>query len=464
MSLLIYELNEIPWKIVDYYASLYPKSALSEILKESNQLTTQTRDVGELHPWSTWPTLHRGVYNTSHGIHFLNQEISDEFPPLWKLLADRGTKVGVFGSLQSYPPKPNDNYVFYVPDTFSPGPETVPPAFRYFQKFNIEQTQRDGAVAKQIAPSVNLVKDLVRLSFTGLTLKTIGQLATHVAKERINPNYRTCRSVLQAPVAFDFFARALKVYRPQFATFFTNHLAGMMHRYWKYTFPSDSSRPLDSKRDRFLSKNVLRALHIADQQISVLKTYCGKKRFNLLIASSMGQEAIDRGEYPGELSIEDFAKFYQGMGFEGFVENRLAMHPDSCFAFQNAADKGRFKDKVQDLVDERGRAIFELAPSKETPLTLNISLKVDRECVESKAIFANGRKHSIEEFGIRTLHRDEGTAYHQPRGVAIFYGPDVRQNRSRHEVELISIAPTILSYFKTKVPSYMAAPLPDVFH
>ena len=32
-------------------------------------------DEGELHPWSTWPTVHRGVNNNLHKIRFINQDL-----------------------------------------------------------------------------------------------------------------------------------------------------------------------------------------------------------------------------------------------------------------------------------------------------------------------------------------------------------------------------------------------------
>ena len=37
---------------------------------------TYTYDSGELHPWTTWPTIHRGVGRDIHGISFLNQPLN----------------------------------------------------------------------------------------------------------------------------------------------------------------------------------------------------------------------------------------------------------------------------------------------------------------------------------------------------------------------------------------------------
>ena len=40
-----------------------PKSCFAKILKKGIYKVTSTRDDGELHPWSTWPTVHRGTPN-----------------------------------------------------------------------------------------------------------------------------------------------------------------------------------------------------------------------------------------------------------------------------------------------------------------------------------------------------------------------------------------------------------------
>ena len=40
-------------------------------------------------------------------------------------------------------------------------------------------------------------------------------------------------------LAFDVFMKQLKSSKPQFATFFTNHVASSMHRYWAATYPGD---------------------------------------------------------------------------------------------------------------------------------------------------------------------------------------------------------------------------------
>ena len=141
-KLICYELNEVPWRVVDHYIQKCPNSSLGSLLSRSAQFTTNCNDHGELHPWSTWPTLHRGVSNEVHQIRFLNQDLepANGWPPVWDILTRNGITTGIFGSLQSYPPVVSDNMLFHIPDTFAAGPETIPDRFEAFQAFNLKQT------------------------------------------------------------------------------------------------------------------------------------------------------------------------------------------------------------------------------------------------------------------------------------------------------------------------------------
>ena len=110
-SLIVYELNEVPKKVLDYYISKRPKSNLSYLCDKGFLKETFTNDSGELHPWSVWPSIHRGVNNDKHSINFLNQDKScaNSYPPIWEVLEKGGISIGVFGSLQTFPPYINNN-------------------------------------------------------------------------------------------------------------------------------------------------------------------------------------------------------------------------------------------------------------------------------------------------------------------------------------------------------------------
>ncbi len=52
-SVILYELNEVPWGIVDLYTQQRPKSNLASLLATGQALTTIDGDPAALSPWRT---------------------------------------------------------------------------------------------------------------------------------------------------------------------------------------------------------------------------------------------------------------------------------------------------------------------------------------------------------------------------------------------------------------------------
>ena len=310
-KLIIYELNEVPPRLLQKYVKKNPKSCFAKILKKGIYKVTSTRDDGELHPWSTWPTVHRGTPNFKHNIRYINQDLkfaNTKYPPLWSDLASNGIDIGIFGSLQSYPPIYGNKYKFYLPDTFSPNSESFPKEIKYFQEFNLKLAGENKAISGKLEfKSVQMFLKLIFLRV--ISPSSFFRTLNHLVREIFNSKYKTRRSLLQPILGFDVFWKHYLKYQPNFSTFFTNHVAGMMHRYWDSTFPEDFN--IDEKDvDNFHSKSIFKAMDIADEQIKKIVQYCDLNRANLLVISSMGQESIDRGEYLPEifyLIISDYS-------------------------------------------------------------------------------------------------------------------------------------------------------------
>ena len=448
--LIVYELNEVPWRVMDWYARRNRDSALAQMLGQSTTFTTITHDEGELHPWTTWPTLHRGVTNSVHGIRFINQSLAEAnaYPPVWETLQQAGKRIGLFGSLQSYPPpSKDDGYEFYVPDTFAPGPETSPKKYEAFQRFNLRQTQQDGAQAKPVQFDANIGDDLLGMLRSGLRPFTCMTLASHLIKERLNPLHRSRRSVLQALVAFDMFQDALKHSQPDFCTFFTNHVAGMMHRYWKYTFPEDFSYELSTAEDKFHAESIAFAMDIANAHVGALKKYVDLHKGRLLVVTSMGQEAIDRGEYLGEWRITNVPQFLKAIAWASPVRDLLAMQPDFNFALDSESDAEKFMTVTARLVDMNGRVIWKRAQRMGATVNLGLAPSADALAAGEVLMMTEGgmrKRVKIAELGIEFLKRDPGTGYHQPRGALLLYGNGIAANDARTEVDSTAVRPAIL--------------------
>ena len=108
-KLILFELNEVPYRVIDEFCRWRPQSCLARLIPRCAQFETYAEDHGHLSPWVTWPTVHRGVIDQRHGIANFGQDLAAadrEFPPVWSIVANHGISTGVFGSLHSYPEIP----------------------------------------------------------------------------------------------------------------------------------------------------------------------------------------------------------------------------------------------------------------------------------------------------------------------------------------------------------------------
>lgn len=455
-KLLVYELNEVPWEVIDLYLKKRPSSVLAEYLTEADQYTTHTVDSGILHPWSTWPTLHRGVSNDTHNIRYLNQDLSiaDAWPPVWDILNQNNVSTGIFGSLQSYPPSTSDQMKFHIPDTFASGSETIPGKYSPFQAVNLRQTGKNKAITSNVR--LDDLRTALGLPRCGIRPNTLFKIANHLVKERLNPAFKTRRPLLQPELAFDVFLNCLHNNQPQFVTFFTNHVAGIMHRYWKYSFPDDFDYTLrDNQTDAFNEESLLIAMDQFDKHLKILIPICKKYNYELIVCSSMGQEAVDRGEALPEVALIDFGKFKKSTGMDFPVEINLAMQPDVSFEFVDEKHIVQCTDILANVTDTSGKPIMSVSYDP-VGTTLTMKLGLSKTLPIDKTVLVQGNRFSIDEIGLKLFTRDVGTGYHQPEGIMFWQNNNGPINSERQTIDTRAIAPTFLNHFGVHPANYMA--------
>lgn len=83
-KIILFELNEVPFRVIDEFCKTYPNSELAALMSRSHQFVTTCEDEIELDPWISWPTLHRGVTDRKHRILSLGQildKVDEQYPP-----------------------------------------------------------------------------------------------------------------------------------------------------------------------------------------------------------------------------------------------------------------------------------------------------------------------------------------------------------------------------------------------
>lgn len=419
-NLIIYELNEVPKKIIDYYVKIKPNSNLNKLIIKGTFIETTTDDIGELHPWSSWPTVHRGVDNSMHKIKFINQnlEIAKNYPPIWELLIKEKISIGIFGSLQSYPPIKSKYVKFYVPDTFAPKPDSIPQRLTNFQRLNLELTMRNKAYYRTIR--FKDFYDFFKLFYSlKISLKVIFKLFIHLLCEIIEKRFKKRRSLLQPVLGFDIYKKLVLKYEPSFSTFFTNHVAGIMHRYWRDSFPEEFENKNPNSNDEIFNKiSLIKAMDIVDSQIGFLHKLQEKRGGEIWILSAIGQEAV-QNKFKKDLIIDRNTTLYK---FLGLPKNSFtflpSMHPDFNIKCKSNYFLKKLRDLFSNIKDIDGNLIFK-ERYKPTKNTINFITESTDKIVETEEIYFLGKKYPLKELGLKLINRDIGTAYHNKKGIFI---------------------------------------------
>ncbi|AHC27873.1 MULTISPECIES: hypothetical protein [Mycobacteriaceae] len=452
-DVILYELNEVPWDVVDIYVKNRPDSNLAALLKDGQSLTTIHEDREELQglqPWRTWPTLHTSSYE--HNSFDLGQDPSTfKGDPIWNVAERAGLSVGLFGPMQSWPARPFAHGGFYVPDTFASDAKTYPPALERFQAFNLAMTGENGfSPDSALSPKAlaGTAVDLVRL---GLTPRSTATLATHLVKERIDPRYKAFRSAMQAPLSFDLYWRQHRKNQPRLSVFFTNHVAGMMHRFWGDGMPGYTDK-YEYDADEVYGSFIVAAMDITDRQVGRIRKYLAKNPQSMLVISaSMGQGPVAVPKLDGgRFVLDDHSKLITALGLKP-ADVALAMYPMLSLVFESEADAAEAVAPLESVLVNGTDRLFARLRVEGKTVTFGIDYTVPGEDTTKLTIRPFGAAADTtvpaNDLGLSVHSRIGGvnTGYHIPEGILLAAGAGITADPSRKEVDILDVAPSLLA-------------------
>lgn len=446
-SVLLYELNEVPWSIIDHYVALKPSSTLSGVLNKAATFTTIDEDPVSLQPWRTWPTFHRSMYTPDHGSRDLGQDPSTfAGEAMWDTASDAGKRVGLFGPMQSWPPRHFPGG-FHVPDTFARSPATHPASLSRFQEFNLSMTQENSFSSDQNLGARQLVGAGVDMVTKGLTPRSVIDIASHLVRERRDARHRGARSMMQVIPSFDLFWRLHRRTRPDLSIFFTNHVAGMMHRYWGDGIEGYDDAGYTPDKEVF-GTFVVAAMDLFDGHLSRMVAYAENHPSTVVVvASSMGQAAIPYRKVQTTYLLSNPQKLLDALGLRG--SEGLAMYPRTSFEFATEEEAGTAVPALQSVQSELGPMFYDFGVAGRT---LSVGINVPDEMTSLPTSLHYLRPSGevapapLDELGFEIRDRLGGgnTAYHIPEGVFFAHGEGVESDATRCEVSVLDAAPSLL--------------------
>jgi hypothetical protein len=432
--LLLLEINEVPWRVIDLATPRF--AATREFFARARTLTTISDDSGELSPWVTWPSLHRGMNNRDHGIRHLGQDVSTfAGTPIWEEYRAQGLSIGICGSLQSWPPRDPGENGFYVPDTFAHDARTIPPDIAPLQQLNLDLVRKNGLVSRRLdLLSWQTLRALPALG-RRISARTFSRIAAQLVSERLQPARKARRAIFQTLLFWDVFCSLYDVdHPPALATFFTNHVASTMHRYWSHVFPDD----FPEATDRQHAPTFLFSLGVMNEILArALEWQKRNPSIVLVFATSMGQEAVHREKIGRAASVTDLPRLLR-LFDAGDHKPLLAMVPQVAVELADAAQRSRLKTALDACRSKSGAPAFAV---DEVAQSLSITLRVQsRDDLDAGGLWIGAERWcSFADAGISVDAFDEGTGYHQPQGILAVVGNGIAASAERKSIPLTAV-------------------------
>ncbi len=287
-KVLLVELNEVTWDLIDPLIEQGKLPTFARLKRDGVWAAPVSVDMPpHLDPWITWTTVYTGRAQEDHNVFFLEQ------PPetiradrIWELCHRHGLRVGVYGSLCSWPPREVNG--FYVPDAFAQDASTYPKSLEPIQVLNLTYTRSIRLPADQdgLWFKARLGAKLMGLGLGG---RAAASVSRQLAIERLNPEKRWRRVALQPMVNCDFFSRLYRRHRPHFGSFHTNHVAHYMHTYWKAMDPEAFPQRATLDEIRIYGDAIEYGYTTADELLRRMMRLLDDDTI-LVVASSMGQK------------------------------------------------------------------------------------------------------------------------------------------------------------------------------
>jgi hypothetical protein len=458
-KVVLAEFNEITWRIVDPLCARGKLPIFSELIDQGVRGSPIAPEVPpNLDPWISWTTIYTGRPQEEHGVRFLEQPPETVTGPrIWELAADAGKTVGVFGSIMSWPPR-MDIKGFWVPGTFSPGPETFPPQLQPIQELNLTATRQHTPLAEKQKKS-GLIRRGLQLRKLGLNASSVFRVISFLVRSRLSPHRQWEKVSLQPLINLDFFEVLYRRYHPDLATFHTNHVAHYQHRYWRSMDSTPFHVEASPEEVRKFGQAVEFGYRSAEKCLRRIMKLVDDNTV-IILASGLGQQPYvveDFKDGRQVVRIRDINQLIELCGLTGHCTPLSMMAPQWNLKIPDPAKRAHAEKVLATAWYRTPQTRLISFETVADTICLNIFQKNLKPLdLESPCVFPDAaeQRFTFHQFcAVQDATPKEG--YHDPVGLMIMKGAGVRKGGQVSECTTLDIAPTILHLLGLPIPSYM---------
>ena len=466
--LILFEVLELPWFVLQMYAKDHPESHLAYVLGHSLTASVITESTKDLRFWVASTTMHRGVSQHTHGLKFINQTEPLIHPPIWVALARQGRRIGVFGASYSHAWKDAvpEQTAFYVPEKFAPDNWAMPARAVAYQRLLrlISQLtdQGRGKVSARLLSSVAIIQFLL-LRLVGLHFGDIRSIAL---RWRLSFLWSS-KNLIGARLAFNEFLALYELEKPDFSLFVTGAVATALH--------SGINLYLNARKHgkSQAASKVSFALDELNDQVGMLLAVAAQRKATLVLTSGYGQANIADDIYNNDKthsnsnSIRRYwvlhkpDKLIAWLGLDKSAQVLPSMMPCATLWFESDVDRDQAIKRLNQL-----RRIGDDAPLfyiEEGPCCISLKTMPDEASLRSAMVRCrrpDGTQLSlpINRVGLVERKRRKLTGEHSPGGVLLVYRPEFTGAARLADIPAAAIASTLIEALGARAPPNMHPP------
>lgn len=429
--LILLELNEINFDIVNNYILKYPRRfpGFEKLMMNKMIFTESEIRYEELEPWIQWASVHTGKSYSEHRLFRLGDVVGSNAPQFFEQLEMDGISVGAISPM-------NAENRLKKPAYFIPDPWTKTPTDDSWWSKRlgsaVSQTVNDNAQSKITKSSaLSILLGLVWFAkfkhyplYFKLALKSVGA------------SWR--RALLLDLFLHDLHLSFFKDKQPQFSTLFLNAGAHIQHHY----FHNSPFISVDSKfknPDWYISPKFDPFSEMLEVYDRVIEEYLADDECELIVATGLSQRPYDRVKY--YYRLKDHFDFLKKIGIN-FLDIHPRMTRDFLVTFPSMEDAAKAQNilsalkisgKVELLfgeIENRGKELF-------------VTLTYPDEILEADVLKGESvLLRMLQEVAFVAIKN----GMHQAKGFA-FFTPGIAQFAPKDGDHVKGLYSTILNYF-----------------
>lgn len=278
---ILFEINELCPDLIERFEN---KGVLPNFKKYKSYFnrykTMADAEPPALEPWIQWYSIHSGLPYSEHGVFRINEGAHAGYPSIWSVLKEKGFSVMNFGSINCQR-LDGDNDIF-LPDHWSheqANPEILQPIVEF-----IDDQFRDYTTPNKPIDYMSLFGTLLE---HGVTVTTAMMVFKQITQEKLrSKKYKYRRLFILDRILMDMFIYFHRLYKPNFATLYTNSASHIQNAYWRHYEPEKFN--VSDQNPEF--KNAVPEVYTyMDHRLGQLMRYALTNNIKVSIASGLSQ-------------------------------------------------------------------------------------------------------------------------------------------------------------------------------